>query len=67
MRITAQDVRTRVSLSRLLIHIDQNPEYGEALGVENTSHFLEKAANRKKEVKENVEPDFDDTVCSHPF
>ena len=51
MRLIANDVRTRVALSRLLVKIDGNPEYSRAIGIEDTSRFRSEAANDEKEVK----------------
>ena len=49
MKIIADDIRTRVSLTRLLMKIDQHPEYSRKLGVENSSHFRSGAIIEKKE------------------
>ncbi|MDD6549592.1 hypothetical protein [Blautia massiliensis (ex Durand et al. 2017)] len=45
MRLIANDVRTRVALSRLLVKIDGNPEYSRVIGIEDTSRFRSEAAN----------------------
>ena len=54
MRLIANDVRTRVALSRLLVKIDGNPEYSRAIGIEDTSRFRSEAANDEKEVENDV-------------
>ena len=55
MRLIANDVRTRVALSRLLVKIDGNPEYSRVIGIEDTSRFQSEAANEEKEVVNHVE------------
>lgn len=67
MRITANDIQTRAALTRLLVKIDQNPEYSRQIGVENTSRFRSEAAHEEKEVEENAEPVTGYSVCSHTF
>lgn len=68
MKITAKDACTRAALARLLVKIDQNPEYSRKLGVEDAS-ILRAATvnNEEKEGRENVEPVNDHTVCGHSF
>lgn len=66
MRITAHDVSSRVTLSRLLLKIDQDREYGHAIGVENTSFFQTQNALQEKG-KENVKPDISHTFCRHSY
>lgn len=39
MNLYPNDVRTRVSLARLITKIDEQPEYSIKIGVENASHF----------------------------
>ena len=55
MRLIANDVRSRVVLSRLLVKADRNPEYKRVTGIEDTSRFQSEAANEEKEVVNHVE------------
>jgi hypothetical protein len=48
MRLIANDVRSRVVLSRLLVKADRNPEYKRVTGIEDTSRFQSEASMRRK-------------------
>ena len=61
MRMMANDVQTRVLLTKLLVKIDQNPKYSKQIDVENTSRF------QKKERKENDKPINNYSVYNHTF
>ncbi|MGI6211332.1 MAG: hypothetical protein ACOYJJ_01980 [Anaerovoracaceae bacterium] len=67
MIITAKDACTRAALARLLVKIDQNPEYSRKLGVEDASILRTATVKEEKEGRENVEPVNDHTVCGHSF
>lgn len=67
MKITAKDACTRAALARLLVKIDQNPEYSRKLGVEDASILRTATVKEEKEGRENVEPVTDYTVCGHTF
>lgn len=67
MRITANNASSRATLTRLLVKIDQNPEYSRQIGVEDTSRFRHKADLEKKEVNENAELIIGHPVCGHSF
>jgi hypothetical protein len=57
MRFIANDVRTRAALTRLLVKIENDPEAGSRIGLEDTSRFRSEAVINEKEVKENAQPD----------
>lgn len=65
MRITANDVCSRAALTRLLVKIDQNPEYSRIIGVEDTSRFRLEAGLEKKELNEDAELIIGHPVCGH--
>ena len=65
MRITANDASSRAALTRLLVKIDQNPEYSRQIGVEDISRFRHKAALEKKEANEDAELIISHPVCGH--
>lgn len=67
MRITANDASSRAALTRLLVKIDQNPEYSRQIGVEDVSRFRSEADLKKKEVNENAELITGHPVCGHSF
>lgn len=54
MRLQANDIHSRIRMARLLEKMDENPEYGRSIGVEDSSHFRREAdamENREKEVQ----------------
>ena len=55
MRLQANDIHSRIRMTRLLEKMDENPEYGRSIGVEDSSHFRREAdameENREKEVQ----------------
>lgn len=55
MRLYANDVRSRIAMARLLVKINEQPEYSRKIGVEDASHFRSEAGNDEKEVEKNVE------------
>ena len=57
MRLSVQDVRTRVVITKLLVKIDRNPAASREIGLEDTSYFQVKAeaGKSRKEGKGNVE------------
>lgn len=54
-RLTANDVCSRVALSRLLIKIDRNQEYSKTIGIEGAFRYRSEAAYEEKEVENHVE------------
>lgn len=67
MRITANDASSRAALTRLLVKIDQNPEYSRQIGLEDVSRFRPEADLEKKEVNENAELITGHPICGHSF
>lgn len=65
MRITANDASSRAALTRLLVKIDQNPEYSRQIGLEDVSRFRPEADLEKKEVNEDAELIISHPVCGH--
>ena len=67
MRSTAKDASSRAALTRLLVKIDQNPEYSRQIGLEDVSRFRPEADLEKKEVNENAELITGHPICGHSF
>lgn len=67
MRINASDTSSRAALTRLLVKIDQNPEYSGQIGLEDTSWFRPEANLEKKEVNEDAELIIGHPVCGRFF
>ena len=67
MRITANSASSRAALTRLLVKIDQNPEYSRQIGLEDVSRFRPEADLEKKEVNENAELITGHPICGHSF